>query len=281
MTRLKLSFKTIFIAFVICFIAEIIGPLKFTVGGIDVKILTMIWAVLIGILISPMLLGKLIKVLKKLISEEEIKISPYLLSLTLYPLSILFGINAGPKIGIVLTAGPALILQEFGNIATMLIALPLGMYLGLGRASVGATFSLCRDTALGLIGDKYGLNSEEGIGTLGVYISGSVIGTIFYTFLVPIGLGIGFHPYALAMASGMGSASMMTAATAALSNSVPAGLQEQVLAYSATSGLLTAVTGVYMEIFLALPLANLYYKALNKPMMKISKAHRLSKEEEV
>ena len=83
---------------------------------------------------------------------------------------------------------------------------------------MGGTFSLCRDTALGIIGDKYGLESREGMGTLGTYISGSVFGTLFYSFLAPVGLAIGFHPYALAMASGMGSASMMNAATAALTN---------------------------------------------------------------
>ena len=38
---------------------------------------------------------------------------------------------------------------------------------------------------------------------------------------------------------------------------------EQILAYSATSGLLTAVTGVYVEMFVALPLANWYYKRIN------------------
>lgn len=66
----------------------------------------------------------------------------------------MFGINAGPKVGIVLQAGPALLFQEAGNMMTMLIALPLGLLLGLGRSAVGGTFSLCRDTALGIIGDK-------------------------------------------------------------------------------------------------------------------------------
>ncbi len=271
--KYKRMLKTIFIAMVICIISELIGPLEFVVRGINVKILTMIWAVLLGILLSPMLLGKVLPWFKNVISDYEIKLSPYLLSLTLYPLSIMFGINAGPKIGVVLTAGPALMLQEFGNLATMLIALPLAMFLGLGRTAVGSTFTLCRDTGLGLIGDKYGLNSEEGLGTLGVYITGSIIGTIFYTFLAQIGLKTGLHPYSLAMASGMGSASMMTAATAALSNSVAPEMTEQVLAYSATSGLLTAVTGVYMEIFIALPLTNLYYSLLDKPMRKISRYH--------
>ena len=41
---------------------------------------------------------------------------------------------------------------------------------------------------------------------------------------------------------------MMQAATAALVNAAPA-YEEQILAYSAASGLLTSVTGVYMELF--------------------------------
>ena len=248
-------------ALVLCVIAELIGPLKFEVAGVGVTILTMIWVIIMGILLSPMLLGKIIP--PKFISSAEIRRAPFLLSLALYPLGIMFGINAGPQIGIVLKAGPALILQEAGNMMTMLIALPLGLLIGLGRSAVGGTFSLCRDTALGIIGDKYGLESREGMGTLGTYISGSIFGTLFYSFLAPVGLLIGFHPYALAMASGMGSASMMNAATAALVDAAPVMYTEQIVAYSATSGLLTAVTGVYVEMFLSLPLANWYYRRVN------------------
>ena len=84
---------------IICIIAELIGPLQFKVMGIDVKILTMIWVIIMGILLSPTLLGKVIPPLKKFISNAEIKRAPFLLSLTLYPLGIMFGINAGPKVG--------------------------------------------------------------------------------------------------------------------------------------------------------------------------------------
>lgn len=256
-------------AIIICVLAELIGPLEFTVMGVSVKILTMIWVIIMGMLLSPMLLGKIIPPIKKFITSTEIKRAPFLLSLTLYPLGIMFGINAGPKVGIVLQAGPALLLQEAGNMMTMLIALPIGLMLGLGRSAVGGSFSLCRDTALGIIGDKYGLESREGMGTLGTYISGSVFGTLFFSFLAPVGLAIGFHPYALAMASGMGSASMMNAATAALTNAAPAMYSEQIIAYSATSGLLTAVTGVYVEMFLSLPLANWYYKRVNPAIERL------------
>ena len=136
---------------------------------------------------------------------------------------------------------------------------------------MGGTFSLCRDTALGIIGDKYGLESREGMGTLGTYISGSVFGTLFYSFLAPIGLAIGFHPYALAMASGMGSASMMNAATAALTNAAAPMYAEQILLhmFSEPVDFLTAVTGVYVEMFLALPLANWYYNRVNPGIEKL------------
>ena len=254
---------------VICILSEFIGPLEFNVFGIPVKIMTMIWAIVIGMMLSPQLLGKYIPAVKKFISEKEIKIAPMLLSLTLYPLGIMFGISAGPQVGIVLEAGPALLLQEAGNVMTMLIALPLGVLLGLGRSAVGGTFSLCRDTALGIIGDKYGLDSREGMGTLGTYISGSVFGAIVFSLLAPIGIGLGFHPYALAMASGMGSGSMMSAATAALTDAANPIFTEQILAYSATSGMITAVTGIYVEMFVSLPLANFYYSKIAPPIDKL------------
>ncbi len=253
------------VSLIICLLAQAIGPLKFKVMGIDVTIMTMIWAILLGIALSPHLLGKIIPPIKKIIGQKEIERAPFLLSIVLYPLGIMFGISAGPKIGVVFESGIALVFQEFGNLGTMFIALPVALLIGLGRTSVGSTFSLCRDTALGIIGDKYGLQSAEGIGTLGTYISGSVFGTLFYSFLAPVSIMLGFHPFALAMASGMGSASMMQAATAALVNAAPQ-LEEEILAYSATSGLLTSVTGVYMELFIALPLANFLYKKLHTPI---------------
>ena len=250
--------NAIIAAFIITILAELIGPISFKVMGINVTLLSILWAIFIGMAVSPHLLGRVIPALKKFIGDNEINVSPYLLSLTLYPLGIMFGINAGPKVGILLQAGPALLLQDFGHMGTMLIALPVGVALGLGRSALGGTFSLCRDTALGIIGDKYGLNSPEGIGTLGTYISGSIFGTLLFSFLAPVGVLLGFHPYALAMASGMGSGSMMGAATASLMNTVPQ-MSEQILAYSATSGLITAVTGIYIELFLSLPVANYYY----------------------
>ena len=71
----------------------------------------------------------------------------------------------------------------------------------------------------------------------------------------------GLDPRALAMACGMGSGSMMTAATQSLTATVPA-MAEEISAFAATSNIMTNVTGLYMDLFVALPCANFLYKLL-------------------
>lgn len=89
---------------------------------------------------------------------------------------------------------------------------------------------------------------------------GTVFGTIFFGLLGSFATGTGLHPYALAMASGMGSGSMMTAASSSLSMAVDPAMKDTILAYAATSNMLTGVTGMYSVIFLALPATNFFYK---------------------
>lgn len=97
--------NAIIAAFIITILAELIGPISFKVMGINVTLLSILWAIFIGMAVSPHLLGRVIPALKKFIGDNEINVSPYLLSLTLYPLGIMFGINAEYKVGILLQAG--------------------------------------------------------------------------------------------------------------------------------------------------------------------------------
>ncbi len=92
---------------------------------------------------------------------------------------------------------------------------------------------------------------------------GTVFGTIFFGLLGSFALLTGIHPFALAMASGMGSGSMMTAASSSLAAAADPALKDTILAYAATSNMLTGVTGMYSVIFIALPLTNWYYKKLS------------------
>lgn len=129
------------------------------------------------------------------------------------------------------------------------------------REAVGATVSICREPTLGVIGEKYGISSAEGTGVLGTYLIGTVFGTIFFGLLGSLSVNTGLHPLALAMASGMGSGSMTTAASASLAAAVPE-MSDQILAYAATSNMLTGVTGLYSVVILGIPLVNFLYDKL-------------------
>lgn len=241
------------IALVLVVISEFIGTKSFTVGVGKIVLLPMLYAMVLGVLSTP----KFLKVAK----EKEMNDAGSLIGLTLMLLMAKYGTNIGPTLPKILAASPALILQELGNLGTVLIGVPIGVIiLGLKRETIGGAHSISREPNVALIGDKYGLDSEEGQGVLGVYIVGTVFGTIF------IGLMASFlaaytplHPYSLAMASGVGSASMMTAGVGALVAMFPE-MEEMITAFGATSNMLSGLDGLYMSIWLALPLSEWLYK---------------------
>ncbi|WP_304160167.1 DUF3100 domain-containing protein, partial [Fusobacterium ulcerans] len=156
----------------------------------------------------------------------------------------------------------AFLAQECGHLLSPIIALPLALFLGMKREAVGATSSISREPSLGVISEKYGINSPEGSGVLGTYLLGTVIGTIIFGILGSVSIYSGIHPYALGMACGVGSGSMMTAAAAALTEVVPPDMKDTVLAYAATSNMLSGITGVNFLIFVTLPLTNKMYSVL-------------------
>ena len=95
---------------------------------------------------------------------------------------------------------------------------------------------------------------------MGVYICGTVIGTIFFGLMASVAASyLPFHPLALAMAAGVGSASMMTAAVGSLSAMYPQ-MADQLAAFGAASNMLSGLDGIYMSIWLALPMSEWLYK---------------------
>lgn len=241
--------------------SEKVGVINVTTWGVKFSLLPMLYAVIIGVLVTPDILGNVIKPLGNVLNHEVIKVTGNVVMISLLPLGVKYGTLVGPNVAEVIKAGPALVLQELGNLGSVLIAMPLAVLLGMRRESIGACSSISREPSLGVIGEKYGINSPEGTGVLGTYIVGSVIGTVFFGIISPIGLHFGLHPLSLAVACGLGSGSMMAAASASLANAVPQ-MSGQILAFAATSNMLAAVTGMYSLIFLALPLSNFIYKLL-------------------
>lgn len=237
-------------------ISEFIGKREFALGAGFIILLPMLYAMVIGVLITPKFLN--------IAKEKEMDDAGSLIGLTLMLLMAKYGTNIGPTLPAVLKSGPALILQEFGNLGTVLLGVPIGVMLGLKREVIGGAHSIAREGSIALIGERFGLDSEEGRGVLGVYIVGTVFGTPFIGMLASfLAAYTPLHPYALAMASGVGSASMMTAGVGTLTAAFPA-MEEMITAFGASSNMLSGLDGLYMSIFLALPLAEFLYKKTYK-----------------
>ncbi|MFC9760222.1 DUF3100 domain-containing protein [Rhodococcus jostii] len=175
----------------------------------------------------------------------------------------------GPNLEILLEAGPALLLQEIGHLGgTIAIALPVAVALRMGRATVGATFSIDRESSFAIVGDRYGTNSDEYRGVLTMYVFGTLFGALIVTFLASLISSFGiFDPLALAMGAGVGSGSMMAAGAAAIAAAHPE-VSDQVLALAATSNLITAILGTYVGVWIALPLADRVYRKLSRTSTK-------------
>ncbi len=171
-------------------------------------------------------------------------------------------VTSGTELQELLEAGPALILQEFGNLGTILLALPFALLLGFSREAVGMTHSIAREPNVGYVANKYGANSPEFRGVMMVYIAGTLIGTIFLGILASVMGAMGLiHPYALAMACGVGSGSMMAASSASLTAMFPE-IADQITAYAGMSNVLSNADGILMTVLLGMPLCNFLYKKL-------------------
>src|SRR5699024_2361646 len=135
------------------------------------------------------------------------------------------------------------------------------LLLGLRRHAIGSTLGRGRDGELAYISEKYTLNSDPGRGVLSMYLMGTLFGALFFSFFAPVLLGTGLDVRALAIASGMGSASMMTAASSTLAAQTP-DLQDTIVSYAAASQLLTSFIGTYTMVFLAVPLQRAMYNLM-------------------
>lgn len=246
------NLKLHLIVLIIIVISEYIGNISISVGIGKIVLLPMMYALIMGVLTAPRF--------TKISSDKEIHVASGLLGITLMLLMARYGTLVGPTLPKILAASPALILQELGNIGTALIGIPLAVFIGLKREAIGAAHSIAREPNIALIGEKFGLDSAEGRGVMGVYICGTVIGTIFFGLMASIAVSyLPLHPIALAMASGVGSASMMTASVGTLSAMYP-DLADQLVAFGAASNMLSGLDGIYMSLWLALPVSEWMYR---------------------
>lgn len=255
MNRIK-DFKLHLIVLVLVIIGELIGVRNIRIGPGTAVFLPMLYALVIGMFLGPRFL--------KVVNEEEMNLAGPLINISVMLLMARYGALIGPSLPTIIAQGPALILQELGNLGTIVLALPLAILLGFRRESVGACFSIAREASLAIVSDIYGLDSAEGRGVMGVYITGTLLGAIYFGLLAGfVATLLPIHPWALAMACGTGSASMMAASSGALASlfTDPV-LQEEILSLAAASNLLTGATGLYASLFLGIPFAEWLYRIL-------------------
>ena len=230
------NLKIHFLALVLTVVAEFIGIKKLG----PVVLLPLLYTLILGLLIS---IPKF-----KILTIKQMEKSADYIGIAVMILMVKVGLGIGPNLGILTSAGWALLLQELGHfLGTIVFGLP------------GACYSVDREPNVAIIIDKYGFSSPEGRGVMGMYICGVLIGAMWASVLSGILASSGlFHPLALAMGAGVGSASMMAAATAPIVAVYPE-YEQQIMALSGAANLLTTVLGVYFGLFVSLPIMEKTY----------------------
>ena len=249
MARLRAEYKIFLLAFVFIVIADSIGQIQVPLGPGTLILFPIFYSLIMGVLSGPEVL--------KIFKNKEVKAASKL------------GINAGASLEVILSAGPALVLQEIGNLGTILLALPFALLLGLKREAIGATHSINRESNLALITDMFGPDSPETRGSLSIYVVGGMVGTIYFGFMTTMVAALHiFHPYALGMASGVGAGILMASATASLALIYP-DMASELSALASTSETISGITGIYVAIFIGIPLTKKLYQLLEPPIARL------------
>src|SRR5690606_30864966 len=241
-------------------VAEAIGirALQIT-PKVTITLLPLVFAVVLTMLLGVPVWRK--GILRRIYSPRNVGFSGAFLIVIMLPLMARYGADVAPRLAEIISIGWVFLLQELGNLGTVLLGLPVALMLGLRRHAIGSTLGLGREGELAYISEKYTLNSDPGRGVLSMYLMGTLFGALFFSFFAPVLLGTGIDVRALAIASGMGSASMMTAASSTLAAQVP-DLQDTIVSYAAASQLLTSFIGTYTMVFLAVPLQRAFYNLM-------------------
>lgn len=241
------------ITLLITIVAEYIGLKKFDLGFGAIVLFPLIYSLIFGGIIS---LPKM-----KLLDNKEMSIAAQILGASFILMIAKLGTMMGPSIVKVFHEGWALLFQEVGHfMGTVLFALPVAVLLGLKREAIGATYSISRENNLAIIAEKYGVESAESRGAIGVYICGTLFGAIYLGLLASVlgSLKI-FHPIALAMGAGVGSGSMMAAAAGALASVFP-DFKEDIFIFAGAANLATSLLGTFVCAFISLPLTAKIYE---------------------
>ena len=165
---------------------------------------------------------------------------------------------------------PALLLHGFGNLLGPILAVPVAILLGMKRETVGACHSINREYHMALINNIYGPDSDEARGSLSIYIVGGMVGTIYFGLMASvIGMTGWFHPQVMGLASGVGAGIMMASSSASLCAIYPE-MAETITTMASVGETIAGITGIYITMFIAIPLCDKYYSVLEPKLRKLA-----------
>lgn len=239
-------------------VAEMIGSQTIRFGVFSVTLAPLIFSMLL------MTIFYLIPS-QNIITESNSPNASKMMSLAGGLLIAKLGVSSGAAMEEVLNAGLAITLQNLGEGFSFLLGLPVAVLIfGLRRESIGMSFGVSREANVALISDKYGAESPEFRGVMTNYIVGTIFGVIAMSFLISVLVQLPFiSPESIALATGIGSASMMAGGMGTLLEFFPE--QATTLeAYAAVSNLVSSVVNIYIALFLGLPLTERAYRVLNR-----------------
>lgn len=256
-SRLRTFAPLALLTLALTLVAESVGAHTLDLGIGEISLYPLVWGLLLGGAVSFQRLRPL-----PLRVQQH---ATYMVEIAILLLGARLSFVVGQNITVLLDAGPALLLQELGHLfGTVIFSLPLAVLLRMGRSTVGACFSIDREGSFAIVSDRYGADSDEYRGVLSMYVFGTLVGALYVTLLASLLADAGiFDPLALAMGAGVGSGSVMAASSAAIAAEYPE-MADQILALAAVSNLITTVLGLYVGMFLALPMAERFYRFLTR-----------------
>mgnify|MGYP003297845693 CR=1 FL=1 len=251
-----IEYKIHIVVLLIVIVSMFIGvkEIKLT-SSVSILLLPLIYALIIGLVLylTPQI---------KFVGKKQSKVAEGIMVIFIGVLIAKLAASTGGFIDVIIKLGPAVVSHLIGSLGSLL-ALPVALLLGFRRESIGMSTSICREPDLGIIVDRYGFKSPEARGVLTIFLIGSIIGTVFISFLSSICASVlPLHPYSFAIASGVGSASMNVAAVTPLMQLYPS-MATELEALAGGSNLITFCFGIYLVIFVAIPIAEKLYSFLS------------------
>ena len=177
------NFKIHAAALIIVVLAELVGVQKFGL----VVLLPLLYALVFGALVSfPRW---------SVVRLDEMNRAGKMLSVGVLLLITKIALDIGPNIEMIMQSGWALIMQEFGHFfGTLIFGLPVALLVGMKREAIGACYSIDREPNVAIISERFGLDSPEGHGVMGMYVCGTVFGALWVSVLAGVIAQMGSCP---------------------------------------------------------------------------------------